>query len=255
MEVISYKKCKNNLYEVYFNNGQKYKLYEDVIIEYELLINKNITNVKLKKILHDNMLLESYYKALKYINIKMRTEKEIELYLKKNSYNEDSIIYAIDKLKKNGYLNQELYVQAYINDAINLSYSGPKKIINDLEKLGISKNSIYKYLNYDNDFWMIRIRDYIDKKARINKGSIISFKNKIYSNLILLGYNGDDIKEVLDGVKIDTSTQFNKEADRLWNKIQKKEITDKAIWIFKNKMYSKGYREEEINNYINNVIK
>ena len=253
MEVISYKKCANNLYEVRFHNGEKYKLYEDVIISYELLIDKRITNVKLQKILHDNELLESYYKALKYIGIKMRTEKEIKVYLKKNSYSNDVIEYAIDKLKKDNYLNEELYIQAYINDAINLSFSGPKKIITDLEKLGITKDNILKHLNYNDEFWITRIKEYINKKAKVNKGSTISFKNKMYTGLISLGYSSDAIREILDDIKIDSTNSFKKDADKVWSKISKNEINDKAIWTFKNKMYTKGYTQDEINDYLNNV--
>lgn len=250
MEVLNYKKCANNLYEVKLDNGEKYKLYEDVIINYELLIDKRITDIKLKKILRDNDLYASYYKALKYIGIKMRTQKEIELYLKKNNFDKDAIDYSVSKLKNNGYINENIYTEAYINDAINLSYDGPKKIINNLTKVGISEEVIFNHLNYDKYFWQNRIKEILNKKAKMNKNSLALFKNKMYSHLTLLGYEIDDIKCVLEDYKLDTSSLFKKDADKIWNTLRKKMSQEKIVWQFKNKMYLKGYTHDEINEYI-----
>ena len=250
MEVLNYKKCANNLYEVRLDNGEKYKLYEDVIVNHELLIDKRITDVKLKKILHDNDLYASYYKALKYIAIKMRTEKEIEVYLKKNNFDKEAIDYSIQKLKNDGYINEKVYVEAFINDALNLSYDGPKKITNDLLKLGINEDLILNKLNYNEEFWESRIKNILTKKAKTNKNSLAMFKNKMYSHLSLLGYETKNIKNALEDFKLDTTNTFKKDADKIWNTLEKKLPTDKIKWQFRNKMYLKGYTEDEINNYI-----
>ena len=250
MEIKSYKKCSNNTYEIRLDNGEKYRLYEDVIIDYELLINKNVTSTKLKKMLLQNELLEAYYKALKYIGIKMRTEKEIDIYLKKSGYSENSIEYAKNKLKDDGYLNEDKYAQAYILDAINLSNVGPKRIAKDLNNLGIKANIISKYLTYNREFWLDRIKAYIEKYAKKNKSSALVFKNKIYKQLMLLGYESDDINFILDDFIIDTSSAFENDAKKAWRHLEKEMDYDKRVWKFKNKLYSKGYSQDEINSYI-----
>lgn len=250
MEVLNYKKCGSNIYEVKLDNGEKYKLYEDVIIEYELLIDKNISDNKLKKILSFNELIEAYHKSLKYITTKMRTEKEIKNYLKKNNYNENAIIYTIEKLHSEGYLNEEKYAQAFIYDAINLSNAGPKKIIDELTKLGIKQDITTKYLTYDKSFWLDRIHSIISKYAKKNKSSALIFKNKMFRQLIMLGYETDDIKYILDDFKLDTSACLENDAKKIWARLEKEENTDKKIWQFKNKMFAKGYSSDEINDYI-----
>ena len=254
MEVISYKKCANDLYEVKMDNGEKYKLYEDVIIEYELLIDKNISEVKLKKMLSHNELLGAYHKALKYITTKMRTEKEIRCYLKKNDYSAEAIDYSIKKLYSDGYLNEEKYTQAFIFDAINLSNNGPKKIIDDLTKLGIGIDTISKYLNHDRDFWMDRIFNITSKYAKKNKASAFVFKNKMFKQMLMLGYETDDIKYILDDFKIDNRDALTNEARKIWKHLEKETDNDKKIWQFRNKMYAKGYSTDEINNYIEKEI-
>jgi len=44
MEVKTYKKIRNNLYEITLSNGEKFKLYDDIILKYELLIERKVTD-------------------------------------------------------------------------------------------------------------------------------------------------------------------------------------------------------------------
>ena len=96
MEIKSYKKCSNNRYEVSLSNGEKYKIYDDLILKYELLINKNINNKRLEELLDENKLYDAYYQAISYIAYKMRSKKEIKDYLKKKDYSTYDIAYTID---------------------------------------------------------------------------------------------------------------------------------------------------------------
>ena len=45
----------------------------------------------------------------------------------------------VEFLLKEGYINENIYTDAYITDQINLKITGPVKIENDLLKLGIDK--------------------------------------------------------------------------------------------------------------------
>ena len=68
MKINSYKKKKSNLYEITLSNKNKINLYDDVILKYGLLLKKELSEKELVKILQDNALYESYYKAVKFIN-------------------------------------------------------------------------------------------------------------------------------------------------------------------------------------------
>lgn len=252
MEVISYKKGHSNIYEVCFDNGKKYKIYDDIILKYEMLIDKKITQKRLEDILRDNTLLDSYYKALKYIGIKMRTEKEIEAYLKRYDFLESDIRYAIKRLKEDGYLDSKKYAEAYVTDAVNLSLDGPKKIEVTLAKLGVSSTITKQFLEkIPDEIWTSRIDKIIAKKAKINNKSESVFKNKMYSYLITLGYASDDIKNALDDFHLDISVAFLKEADKTWNALLRKSNDNKEVALkFKNKMYTKGFGLDDINDYL-----
>ncbi len=254
MEVKSCKKLKGNLYEVCFDNREKYKLYDDIILKHELLIVKDIKKKTLEKILNENQLLDAYYRALKYINLKMRTEYEIIKYLEKCEFSKEHIDNAIKKLQKEGYLDEEKYVKAYVNDTVNLSSNGPKKIKDSLKKLRINEDIIDKYLNdVEGDIWISKIQKILDKKAKVNKHGEKLFKSKVYSDLILLGYFSEDIKTCLDAYQLDAEDVFQREADKMYKKLSAKYTGVDLELNFKSKMYAKGFDIDFINDYLHSL--
>ena len=251
MKIIEYKKCSNNKYELKMDDGEKYKLYDDIILRYELLIYKEVSPSKLKEIIEANQVLEAYYKALKYLNVKMRSEIEIRRYLLKYEIDDNTIKLVIERLKKEGYLNEKKYAEAYVNDSINLTSDGPLKIKQALLKNKISINYIDEYLSlYSDDFWIERINAIISKYARINNHSEAIFKKNMYSKLLLLGYEGEMINNCLHEFKVDDTKSFSKEADKEWNRLLRKCDTQNVKYYFKEKMYKKGYNTELINSYL-----
>ncbi len=159
MEIVKLSKKSNNLYKIEFSDNTSLNFYDDTIIKYNLLINKKLDAKTFKEIIAYNDEVSAYYKAINYIKQKLRTKKEIENKLKKLNYNKEIISNVIKKLENQGYLNDELYIKSYINDQINLSIKGPKKIINELEKLGFK--NVDEYLNVDNDIWINKINKII----------------------------------------------------------------------------------------------
>ena len=251
MKIEHYKKLRGNIYEITLDDGKTYKLYDDIILRYELLIDKKVDKKKLQEILEENRMLEAYYKGLKYISVKMRTEREIKDYLFKKDFTNYQIGYAISMLKADGYINPESYARAYVLDSINLSLNGPKKIKNNLIKLGIEEDEIDKNLNrYDQDEWRKRILKVLEKRAKSNKIGLNLFKKKMYQELIYLGYEGEDIKCVLDEFKKDDTDIFKKEADKAFDKLALKYNGTELILRFKNKMFSKGFDSDLVALYL-----
>lgn len=252
MKIETYKKKKGNLYEITLDDGKSYQLYDDIILEYELLIDKKLDKKKLNEVLEENSLLEAYYKALKYICVKMRTELEIRRYLKKNAFSNYAIGYSVSRLKSEGYLDPKRYAQAYINDSVNLSSYGPKKIADNLDKLGIEKEIVDEYLNkIDSQIWLERIDNILTKKAKSNKYGEALFKNKMATELAVNGYFREDVKSVLDKFKLDDQPIFLKEADSIYEKLSMKYSGSELSARFRNKLYLKGFSIDKINDYIN----
>lgn len=243
MKIISYQKKKNNLYEITLSNNEKYSLYDDVILKYELLLKKEVNDKELKKIIDDNKLSEGYFIALKYINTKLRTEKEIRKKL--NDYSNVVKDYVINRLKNEGYLNNELYIKSYINDDVNFKLIGPNKILFDLKKLGFNDEEITNYLiTLDKNIWLNKIDKYINKKINSNHNlSGMILKQKIIQDLVTKGFNKEDISACLNNYEfIDNESIKEKEYIKLKNKLSKKYSGEELEYRIKIGLIKKGYK-------------
>ena len=247
MKIVKYKKCRNK-YNVYFDDGNYISLYEDIILKYSLLLKKEITDKDLESIKLDNTKEEIYDIALKYISIKMRSKKEIEAYLKKKEYSSSDISNTIDRLEKSGFINDDNYAKAYINDKFNLSNSGPNKIKKELLKQGIKEDIIDSYIyTIDEEEIYNKLDRLIDKKIKTTKncsGNIL--KQKVINYFINEGYNYSDIEKVIEQKDLNVG-DAKKEYEKLYNRYSKKYSGYELDMIIKQKLYQKGYNYDKIN--------
>jgi len=243
MKIVKYKKLNGNKYQVILEDNSKINLYEDVILEKELLLKKEIDD--LESLLNANSKYGIYEEALHYISIKLRSKKEIYNYLIKKSYQEEDINKTIDKLIKNGYINDEYYSKCYINDRINLSLDGPLKIKKYLDSLDISNLVYDKYLDeFNKELVYSRINKYLEKQLKVNKKSIYIFKNKMLINLINLGYETSDINHCLMNINVDNQDELKeKEKEKLYKKLSRKYTGIELDRKVKEKLYQKGFFE------------
>lgn len=246
MEIIKFKKDKGNTYKIYFDDGNIISLYDDVIVKYNLLINKLMDNNKFNEITQYNDFLDGYYKSIKYINKKLRTELEIEKYLNKLEIKKSDIDKIIKLLYKDGYLNKEIYYKAYINDKYNLSSDGPYKIKNNLIKLGYKDEEFVDYL-FSLD-WSIKLNNIINKKIKINhKLSNNMLKNKLLNDLIKMGYDKVSIIEILDKSILDSDIDIlRKELNKIKNKYSSKYSGNELEYKIINYLYKKGFKLGDI---------
>lgn len=252
MKINKFKKIKSSLYEVWIDS-EKYKLYDEIILKYNLLITKEIDHKLFDKIIEENEKYACYESALKYLDIKLRTKSEIKNYLEKKEYNSNLIEETINKLDNNNFFNSKLYLTSFVNDQINLTNNGPYKIFNNLIRLGFNENEINNFLDFDDKIWSIKITKYIQKKINTNrKLSNFELKRKISNDLINLGYKIELVNSLLENIKVDDQDLFNKLADKVYSKLEKKYQEPKLSYYFRSKMSNSGYDLELINDFIKN---
>ena len=121
-----------------------------------------------------------------HINKKLRSEYEIRDYLTKKEISKENIDETIKRLKENNFINESIYLKSYINDQINLTNNGPRKIEKNLIKLGLKEEDIKEKLEQISiDTWESRIDKYVSKKIKTNhKSSKNMLKMKIINELI-----------------------------------------------------------------------
>ncbi len=95
---------------------------------------------------HLNFLLN---KAYFYLKFRLRTEKELRDYLikkiKDKQWSLDDVEKVINILKDQQLIDDERFVQSYINDRINIKPKGKKLLIKELKQKGIKEDLLEKY--------------------------------------------------------------------------------------------------------------
>lgn len=200
MEIVKYELTKKNIYNVYLSNGEVLELDESVITNNELLLKKRIDNDLYDKLKRDNKICILVNASIKYINVRLRSIKEIKDYLLKKEDDTDLIDEVISRIMKMGYLDDRRFTEAYIKDKLNFTSWGDYKIINELNKLGISSLDIEDNIDLlSEDILNERMRKIIDKDIRTNKKySGLKLKNKIYNHLLTSGYSKEKVISLIN---------------------------------------------------------
>ena len=250
MKVEKIKKTGSK-YKLTLENGEIINTYDEVIIKHKILYKKEIDESLLDKINEDTIYFKNYNKILNLINVRLRSEYEVRKTLIKNEVSSNDIEKMINDLKNINLINDELFAKAYTNDKINLSLDGPYKIKKNLQKHKINNEYIDNAIeNIDKDILDAHIDKVISKKIKNNsKYTPYMLRQKIITYLVNLGYSKNSIINRLDNFKIEYQNYEN-QIDKIYNKLKNKYEGDMLILKLKNKLYSKGYSKEDIENYI-----
>lgn len=177
MKINKIKKEKNKMYRIELEN-QTLIVHEEILLKYEILLKKKISEQEIQSILIENKYLTSYYDALKYITKKMRSQKEVQEFLQKKEYNKEEINRTINRLQKEKYIDDTAYQESFIHDKIALTLDGPLLIKRELAKLGITDTS--RVDEIPTKVWQERVAKIISRRQKsLHKESIHAFKQKL----------------------------------------------------------------------------
>lgn len=254
IKIKSFKKGKNNSYTVDFvGNQESVVLYDEVILKNNLLIKKEIDTELLKKMLLENASLDCYYKGLNYLNYKRRSKKEIENYLEKSGFLKKDIYTSIERLEKEGFINEKQYLEAFINDQIHLTNHGPLKIIQKLKLLGFQETEIRNYLEtFSSAVWQEKIAFIVNKKIKSNRHlGNIKLKEKLLFSLISEGFKKEEILEVLDKINfVSKPSILKKEAEKYYIKLSRKYEGTALKYQLRMKLLSRGFENTAVDGVV-----
>ena len=241
MKIIKFKKVKKNKYLLLLENNQEIELTLDIILKYNLLLSKEIIDLDI--LIEENSENLLYLKVLDYLNKSLRCESEIRKYLNKYTNDYSLIDSIIDKLYTNKLLDNELFIKSYIHDKISFTSDGPIKIKNNLINLELNYSLIDDYLvEYSDIMQLDRINHYISKYLKNNNKSLYKFKQKMYVNLINLGYEKDLVLKCLNNISIDEDKLKEDARNKLINKYSSKYNDSELENIIRKKLYEQGFR-------------
>ena len=142
MQIVRIVKIKKPLFEIELENSDcNFKTTLDIISEFNLHVNKQISQKEINEISNKTNIELAKFLAIKTVSKKQVTEYELLETLKKTSVNNIEILKIINRIKTLGYLDDIKYA----NDAYFLMLAkgkGPEYIDNFLSQKGISDEII-----------------------------------------------------------------------------------------------------------------
>ena len=243
MKIEKIVKLKNGKYKLYLDSKDVITTYDEVILKNNLLFNKEIDNELYSKIINENNYYELLDSCIKRISKRLRSEKEIKNYLEQKTNDIHLIEYIINELKQKNYINDLLFTKAYLSDKLTLTNSGINKIKSELYNLGIEEeiiNDVVENNNIKNDYK--KLENMIKKKIKLNnKYSNNYLKQKILNDMINLGYDREEIINIIDQNIKDDKDIYEKEYKKLYEKLKKKYQGKELEYQINQRLYRKGF--------------
>lgn len=248
MKILKYKKMANGRYKLELDNLGELQLYEETILQYELLLKKEIDLSLMEKIHEYDKQWDIYYVALKSLKTRFKSVKDLREFLIKKEYPIDLVDRTIHLLLEQGYLNDISFAKGYINNQIVTSSKGPLRIIKDLSNRGISQEVIGNEIGiFTEEIQIEKINKIISISLKSNRtrGGVI-LKNKIINDLITSGYELLVINKVIDNYEFGNDNNIAKrEYEKLYRKYSRKYSGKELEYKIKEKLYQKGLIYED----------
>ena len=243
MKIEKLKKLKNGKYKLELDNGESLVTYDDIIIKNMLFDGKNLDNRVLSEISINNGFYDVYYKIVKMISNKWRSEKEIVDYLDKNEVDSNTQKRVITELKNKGLINDLRFATSYAADAIALRKNGEYKISDDLRNFGVSEEIIGEVLNnLDYDQIKDNLVNIIVKRNKLNKTNYFyQLRTKLSNELIRLGYDSNLVNLKLNELLKSDKSIYEKEYEKLYKKYSKKYSGNELKYKVRQALYQKGF--------------
>ncbi len=112
----------------------------ETVMKHRLKAGMAISEEELSRVQLESEKMTALDKALGYISLSMKTERQIRDYLKKKGYLAAVSDYVVEKMRSYGYLDDSLYAQAYTESAGKKK--GKRLIAMELRQKGISDEAI-----------------------------------------------------------------------------------------------------------------
>lgn len=262
---ITTQKKNTHRYNIFITDGpgEKYgfSVDEDILIEFNLRKDLELTESLINKLLNQDTLVKSYSKVINYLGYRMRTEKEIRDYLYKDEVDEEHISKIIEKLYERKLIDDQEFAMMFARSRIQSTSKGPTMVNQELMAKGISKDYASKAVQlYTYGVQYEKATKLVEK--RLNRSSKDSFTKQLQNVRTLLmrnGFNSEVIQDALADVN-DTKDSdeeweaINSQGEKLLRRHSRK-LTDNALrQKVKQGLYQKGFAIKLIDTFLDKAM-
>ncbi len=147
----------------------------------------------------------AYNCAVGYLSRRDHSAKELLLKLRQKGYKE-SAEYAVEKLQKEGYVDDERFARMYVRELISIKKYGKRRVEQELYRKGVNREIISLVLeetDFDEDELYALIKRKYFRHLSDEKGI-----KKTVAALMRMGYSFSGIKSALNKIAEDEEYNF-----------------------------------------------
>lgn len=153
-----------------------------------------ISDEDLKELMEKEDIEKAYKRALRYTSKSLKSSKEVIDYLYKHKISPDLHEEIISRLKDLGLLDDERYLEIYLEEKFNYSSDGSIKIKNKLYQKGFKSTDVDPHLHKFKEIEFENLKKLIENRRNSRKKEE---KNKLIRFLLSKGYEYSMISEVI----------------------------------------------------------
>lgn len=147
---------------------------------------------------HPNDPTYAFNRALRYLSLRQRSEKEIVKYLSVREFTENAIEQAIARLKELKFLNDEEFGKSFARSRQVYKGRSKKFVSYELKQKGVDSTTIDKVLSDSQDD-LQTAREFVMRKKRVYATmDKLKFREKMMRLLQSRGFSFDIIKKALE---------------------------------------------------------
>ena len=179
-----------------------FSIDENILTESDLSVNDSIQEQEIENLKNQDENWQAWRKSCDLLNRRMYSSGEIKDRLFRKGFSETSIQFAIQKLLKNDYLNDEEFATVFVREKLRLKQWGFFRIKMELKKRWITDEIIEKIFSDIEDLKGIEtenLSNLISKSARKYDLTDVKEKQRIINWLQRRGYSINLILENLKG--------------------------------------------------------
>ncbi|MMZ59029.1 Regulatory protein RecX [compost metagenome] len=173
-------------------------VHEDVMIKYRMIKGSLFNKTELTEIVLADERQRGYADALQYLSRKPRTGYEISMRLGEKGWSEETISAVMDRLSKEGLINDALYAQEWAGQRVKSRGKGKMWIRQELRQKGVSKPLIEAALGeISEEAEFDSAMQLGAKKWRSTAGEYLDKKRKVGAFLMRRGFPGGLVSRVI----------------------------------------------------------
>ncbi len=200
---------KGNDVTVAFNDGSYRTLDYRIVVDYGLWKDQELDEKKIELLSYESSLIKAKDSAFRYLGLRIHSTSELRLKLQKKKHPKEVIEKVLDWLTERKYLNDDEFVKQFITEKIKKKRIGTARLIAELTKKGIKRESINEnLLSIDSDLYFENALQLAAKKLNIIRAKETDERkivSKLFSFLATKGYESDLIRKVI--LKLNMQTE------------------------------------------------